>query len=78
MDGEAAANFLNYSSDIIIIKVYGELETQSTSGTREHSSRYHEKKGFGFALVTSVIIIFAACMELVSLFGTSTVQRALR
>ena len=37
-----------------------------------------KKKGFGFALVANVIIIFAACMGLVSLFGTSTVQRALK
>lgn len=36
-----------------------------------------EKKGFGFAVGVSVII-FAACMGLISLFGTSTVQRALR
>ena len=36
-----------------------------------------KKNGFGFAVGVSVII-FAACMGLISLFGTSTVQRALR
>ena len=56
MDGKAAANFSSCPSGIIIIKVYGESETQSTqhrrlssasharrAGTREHSSRYHDK-----------------------------------
>ena len=28
-------------SDIMAAKVYGESETPYTSGTREHSSRYH-------------------------------------
>lgn len=36
-----------------------------------------KKKGFGFAVGVSVII-FAVCMGLISLFGTSTVQRALK
>ena len=36
-----------------------------------------KKRGFGFAVGVSVII-FAACMGLISLFGTSTVQRALK
>ena len=29
-------------SDIMTVKVYGESETPSASGTREHSSRYHQ------------------------------------
>ena len=29
-------------SDIMTVKVYGKSETPSTSGTREHSSRYHQ------------------------------------
>ena len=41
MDGETAVNFSSCLSDIMAVKVYGEPEASSTSGTREHSSRYH-------------------------------------
>lgn len=43
MDGETAANFSSCLSDIMVVKVYGKPEASSTSGTREHSSRYHRK-----------------------------------
>ena len=45
MDGETAANFSSCPSDIMVAKVYGESETPSTSGTREHNSRYHRQTG---------------------------------